>query len=155
VSLDRTRLPDAASFYEGEGLTLNGAGKWRTACCPLHGGRSLRINVESGAFACMGGCELRGGDVIAYLMRTRGLGFSEACKQLGAWADDGTPAPKRAPRASALSARDRLEVLYRESLVLFVVGCDVRNGREINEQDWHRFGVALARINHVAWRVDE
>ena len=46
----KDQLPDAVSYYESAGLTLQRGKKWRTTRCEFHGGSdSLRINTESGA----------------------------------------------------------------------------------------------------------
>ena len=62
----RDRLPDPVSFFEAEGLTLTGPGKWKTTRCDFHDGSdSMRVNSESGAWRCMN-CGAKGGDVLAY-----------------------------------------------------------------------------------------
>ena len=92
MGFDRRNLPDPITYFEGVGLKLTGRGKWRTTECKFHGGSdSMRVNTDSGAFACMAGCGARGGDVLAYEMATGGLGFIEGAKELGAWVDDGKP----------------------------------------------------------------
>ena len=54
MPFDRRNLPDPISYYESEGLKLTSRGKWRTTACQFHGGSdSMRINTDSGAFACM------------------------------------------------------------------------------------------------------
>ena len=99
MGFERDRLPDPATYFEGEGLTLTGprSAKWKTAACTFHGGSdSMRINTVTGAWVCMAGCGARGGDVLAYHQATHGLEFVEAAKALGAWVDDGKPqAPHR------------------------------------------------------------
>ena len=151
MTFDRSRLPDPASYYADQGLTLKGPprGKWRTARCPLHDGESLRINTETGAFCCMGGCDFRGGDVAAYEMALHGGSFVDVAKRLGAWIEDGKP--QRQSHASAMSATDRLSVLAAESDVVFVVASDVHAGRQISETDMARLLVAIERIGKVRW----
>ena len=62
MTFDRRNLPDPVAFYESHGLKLTGRGKWRTTSCTFHGGSdSMRVNTETGAFACMAGCGARGG----------------------------------------------------------------------------------------------
>ena len=79
-------LPDAAAYYRSEGLTLIGAGEWKSAICPFHEDRrpSLRIHILHGCFRCMA-CGAKGGDVLAFHRRRYGLGFIEAAQALGAW----------------------------------------------------------------------
>lgn len=155
MSFDKSRLPDPLTFYEAEGLTLRGHGPWRTTRCVFHEDEtpSLRIKVENGAFVCFG-CGERGGNVLAYVMLARGIGFIEACRELGAWIDDGKPG--RVPiKRPELSCQDRLEVLYRESLIMFVTGSDIGQGCTISDVDRDRFQLALSRINLVAWKGGE
>ncbi len=111
MSFDRTRLPDPTDYYTGTaGLVFRERkGKWRTTACNFHGGRdSMRINTSTGAFCCMAGCGARGGDVLAYHQAEHGQDFTTAAKELGAWIDDGKPAPSR---PTPLPARDALALL--------------------------------------------
>jgi phage/plasmid primase-like uncharacterized protein len=88
---DRDRLPDPISFFESEGLNPKGPGPWKTTACQFHGGSdSMRVNADSGAWRCMN-CGESGGDVLAYVMKLRGLEFMEAAESLGATVDDGKP----------------------------------------------------------------
>ena len=82
---DRSRLPDAADFYEREGLTLLGKGTWRRALCVFHDDHdpSLHVNVESGAWSCKA-CGAKG-SMIDFVMQRRGLEFRAACEVLGIW----------------------------------------------------------------------
>lgn len=116
----RERLPDAVSYFESEGLTLRGPGKWKTTRCDFHGGSdSLRINTESGGWVCMS-CFEKGGNVLDYSMRLHGLDFVSAARQLGAYVDDGKP--YRAPvKPAGLSLRDCLELVAFELLVFSIV----------------------------------
>ena len=56
MAFDRERLPDALSYYESVGLTFRERkGKWRTTRCDFHqGSDSMRVNVQTGAWCCMG-----------------------------------------------------------------------------------------------------
>ena len=59
MTFNRDLLPDAMSYFEAQGLKLAGPrnAKWKTTACQFHGGSdSMRINTETGAFACMAGC---------------------------------------------------------------------------------------------------
>ena len=44
MSFERNQLPDAVSYYEGEGLRLIGpqSAKWKTTECRFHGGSESR-----------------------------------------------------------------------------------------------------------------
>jgi hypothetical protein len=51
----RDNLPDPIAYFEGEGLKLDGRGKWRTTECRFHGGSdSMRVNTASGGHAQCG-----------------------------------------------------------------------------------------------------
>jgi hypothetical protein len=82
----RSRLPRATLYYPSQGVSLIGAGTWRSARCPFHDDNhpSLRVNVDTGAFRCMA-CGAHGGDVLAFHRLRYGLGFIEAAKVLNAW----------------------------------------------------------------------
>ena len=86
----RRALPDTLSYYQSQDLVLKGGGAWRSAVCPFHPDThpSLRVNIERGAYRCMV-CGAHGGDVLAFHMHRHGLGFVDACKQLGAWLEGG------------------------------------------------------------------
>jgi len=115
MSFNRDLLPDPATYYvDREGLTFRErGGKWRTTECRFHGGSdSLCVNTVTGAFVCMAGCGAKSGDVLAYHMAAHGLDFASAARELGAWVDDGKPAPaKPAP----FPARDAIQILSREA----------------------------------------
>lgn len=145
----RDRLPDPMSYFEGEGLTLCGSGKWRTTRCDFHDGSdSLRVNVESGGWVCMA-CGEKGGDVLAYAMRRHGLDFVEAARSLGAYADDDKP-HRGQPKPATLSARDAMEVVTFELLVVMIVISDLRRGLIPSDADWARFREAAGRIEALA-----
>jgi hypothetical protein len=147
MSFDRSRLPDPVGYYEGQGLILKGRGKWRTAPCQFHGGSdSLRINTENGAFVCMAGCGARGGDVLAYRMAVAGEDFVTAAKALGAWQDDGKPAPAR---PTPISARDALQLLARESNLVAIAGANIACGTALNQADLDRVLRASGRITKI------
>lgn len=148
MSFHRERLPDPVHYFESEGLQLHGTGKWRAMLCPFHDERtpSLRVNVESGGWVCMG-CGAKGGDVLSYHTQRHGLDFVDAAKALGAWSDDGSPSTDR-PRT--LSARDAMAVMSFELTVIFVVIADIRRGVIPNDADWHRFLSGAGRIQALA-----
>ena len=148
MSFDRTRLPDAAGFYEGEGLKLEGRGKWRTTECRFHGGSdSLRINTESGAYVCMAGCGAKGGDVLAYRMAAHGEEFIGAAKALGAWIDDDKPAPRK---PIPISPRDAITLMAAESNLVAMAAGNMAHGVELTQADLERVLTAAGRINRIA-----
>ena len=148
MGFDRRNLPDAVGYYESEGLKLTGRGKWRTTECKFHGGSdSMRINTDSGAFACMAGCGARGGDVLAYHMAQHGLEFVEAAKALGAWIDDGRPTTQHKP--SPLSPRQALEVLAVEANLVAIAAGNVAHGAALSQMDLSRVLTASGRITRL------
>jgi len=148
MGFDRRNLPDAVGYYESEGLKLTGRGKWRTTECKFHGGSdSMRINTDSGAFACMAGCGARGGDVLAYHMAQHGLAFVEAAKALGAWIDDGRPATLHKP--TPLSPRQALEVLAVEANLVAIAAANVAHGVVLSRVDLSRVLTASGRITRL------
>ena len=148
MPFDRRNLPDAVSYYESEGLKLTSRGKWRTTECKFHGGSdSMRINADSGAFACMAGCGARGGDVLAYHMAQHGLEFVEAAKALGAWIDDGRPAPQHKP--APLSPRQALEVLAAECNLVAIAAGNMAQGVHLTIAERQRLLTASNRITRL------
>lgn len=151
MSFNRDHLPDPQSYFESEGLTLKGVGKWRTAACAFHGGSdSMRINTASGAFVCMS-CGVKGGDVLAHHMQAHGLDFIEAAKALGALVDDGKPQAQIKP--ATLSARSALEVIAFELTVMLVVATDIAKGITPTTEDLLRFKAATARLGFIVGEV--
>jgi len=148
MGFDRDRLPDPASYYDAQGLRLTGPGKWKTTACPFHGGSdSLRINAASGGWCCMA-CGEKGGDVLAFHMAAHGLEFIDAAKALGAWVDDGRPAP--AHRPAPLPLRAALEVLAAEATLVAVAGANVAHGVQLTDTDRRRVLRASGRITKLA-----
>ena len=150
MGFERERLPDPATYFEGEGLTLTGppTAKWKTTACTFHGGSdSMRINTTTGAFVCMAGCGARGGDVLGYHMAAHGLEFVDAAKALGAWVDDGKP---QAPhRLTPLTPRAALQVLSFEATVAAVAAGNLANGVDLTDDDLARLLTAANRINRI------
>lgn len=148
MSFDRTRLPDPIGYYESQGLSFRERkGKWRTTACEFHGGAdSMRINTDTGAFVCMAGCGARGGDVLAFHMAQAGMDFINAAKELGAWVEDGKPAPAR---PTPLPARDALAVLAVEANLVAVAAANVAHGVALSQLDLSRVLQAAGRIQKI------
>jgi len=144
MSFDRERLPDPQTYFEAAGLTLQGVGKWRSTACTFHGGtRSMRVNLESGAWVCMS-CGQKGGDVLAFEMQSTGADFVEACKSIGAWVDDGrTPAPAK---PTPLPPRAALEALSFEAELVAIAAGNLAHGVQLTTNDTARILEAGNRI---------
>lgn len=148
MAFDRSRLPDAVAYFESEGLTLKGPGKWKTTACNFHGGSdSMRVNTQTGAFKCMNCCR-GGGDVLAYHLAMYGLEFVQGAKALGAWVDDGTPT--RPQRPTALSPRAALELLSFETSLVAIEACRLAHGIPLGDNDRQRLLQSAARVQLVA-----
>jgi DNA primase len=145
----RDRLPDPVSYFDSEGVTLKGPGRWKSGPCGFHGGSdSLRVNVQSGAWRCMN-CGVKGGDVLAYAMQLHGLDFVSAARTLGAYSDDGKP-HKGPAQAATLTARDAMQLAALEIMVAMLVISDAQRGVIPNADDWQRFTACAARLQLLA-----
>ena len=149
----RNRLPDPVSYFEGEGLALTGRGPWRATLCVFHDERSpsLRINVESGGWCCMG-CGAKGGDVLSFHMEHHGLEFIEAAKALGAWDEAADPRGIR-HKPLSFSPRAALELLRFDALLCAVAACNVAQGITLSEGDRNALVEAAARIDLIAQEI--
>lgn len=147
MSFNRQNLPEPETYFENAGLILQGRGAWRTTACHFHGGRAtMRVNLKSGAWVCMS-CAVKGGDVLAYEMRSTGADFVDAARALGAWTDDGrTPAPAT---PKAFSARDALSVLASEANLVAVAASNVAYGTQLMPDDLAQLQTAAQRINLI------
>ena len=144
----KSQLPEPVAYFESEGLTLQGRGKWRTTACRFHGGSdSMRINITSGAWVCMS-CAAKGGDVLAHHMAEHGLDFINAAKALGAWHDDGKPSKPQRPKP--IPATAAIQVLAFESNLAAVAAGNLAHGVKLTDNDRARLLVAARRIQHVA-----
>ena len=144
MSFDRNHLPDPASYFEAEGLKLDGRGKWRTTECKFHGGSdSMRINLASGGYCCMN-CGEKGGDVLAYHMAVHGLEFVDAAKALGAWVEDGRPVQQHRP--APLPPRAALQVIGFEASLAAIAAANVAKGVALSDVDLSRLLTAANRI---------
>lgn len=148
MGFERDRLPDSRHYYEGQGLSLGKGKKWVTTTCQFHqGSDSMRINLHSGAFVCMAGCGARGGDVLAYHMAAHGLEFIEAAKELGAWVDDGKPAPAN---PAPFTPRQALDALKTEVNLIAIASGNVAHGVALSDRDRARLMQAAGRVLRIA-----
>lgn len=144
----KDRLPDPISYYEGEGLKLQGKGKWRTGGCIFHGGSdSMRINTGTGGWICMS-CNAKGGDVLAYHMAAHQTDFIGAAINLGAWQGDFMAAKPYRPKPLPASAA--IQVLAFESMLTAIAAGNIAHGVQLTDTDRARLNVAAQRINHIS-----
>lgn len=143
----KDRLPDPVTYFEAEGLKLDGRGKWRTTKCDFHGGSdSMRINITTGGWVCMS-CGEKGGDVLGYHMAAHDLDFITAAQALGAWHDDGKPSAQHRPKP--LPAGDALRVLAFESMLTAIAAGNIAHGVQLTDIDRARLLVASKRITTI------
>ena len=122
----RERLPEWRTYADAEGLTLQGTGPWVTTECRIHGGSdSLRVNLKTGGWCCMS-CGAKGGDVLSHYMQRTGVDFLTAAHALGAVEGDGKPGRTERPRT--LAARDALELLYQDAMLVWVAAGNLAKG---------------------------
>lgn len=147
MSFDREALPEPDSYFESAGLILRGHGKWRTTTCHFHGGRrTLRVNLESGAWVCMS-CGPKGGDVLAYEMKATGSDFVDAARTLGAWTDDDRTSAPATPKP--FSTREALSVLAVEANLAAIAASNVAYGVQLTPDDLARLQTSAQRINLI------
>lgn len=147
MGFERDRLPDPQSYFEAQGLKLGKGKKWVTTACAFHqGSDSMRINLHSGAWVCMA-CNAKGGDVLAYHMAFFGLEFIDAAQELGAWVDDGRPAPAN---PAPFTPRQALEVLLTEVNLIAIVAGNLAQGVALSNNDRTRLMQAAGRVLRIA-----
>lgn len=147
MGFERDRLPDAQSYFEAQGLRLGKGKQWVTTACNFHqGSDSMRINLHSGAWVCMA-CGAKGGDVLAYHMDAYGMEFIDAAKDLGAWVDDGRPAPAN---PAPFTPRQALGVLMTEVNLIAIAAGNVAHGVALSDDDRTRLMQAAGRVLRIA-----
>ena len=145
MTLQKEKLPDPVNYYESEDLNLQGKGMWRTTRCEFHGGSdSMRINTKTGGFVCMAACGARGGDVLAYHRAKHSMTFTEACKDLDAWTDDGTPLHNH-NRPTKLSSSSLLKLAADDLTLSVMLMSDALAGK-FKDQDLDQLIQVTSRI---------
>ncbi len=148
-NFNRDRLPGWLAYADTHGIKVEGRGTWRSVLCDFHddGKPSLRINTLTGGWCCMS-CGASGGDVLGHYMQRTTLDFIAAAKALGAWNDTGEPARPQRPRT--LSARDALELLYNDATTLWILACDIGQGKALTASE-RASAAAIARRSRIAF----
>ncbi len=122
-----------------DGVKETGHGKFLSRC-PAHDDRSPSLAIKDGddgrvLIHCFAGCETE--DVLSAL----GLTFSDVMpERIG---QDHSYKPVR----NRISPRDALATLDHESLVVAIIGADILEHKEIDDETWDRLGIAVNRIN--------
>jgi hypothetical protein len=149
MSFHRQLLPDVPTYFEARGLKLVGSShaRWKTTACVFHGGSdSMRVNTQTGGWCCMA-CDAKGGDLLAYEMKSSGIEFVEAAKGLGAWVEDGNGLLNTKP--APLPPRAALSVLAFEANLVALAAAHVANGDTLSKADLARVLLAANRISRL------
>ncbi len=119
---ERSRIDEVVSNH----VTLRSAGSGSLkGLCPFHDEKtpSFQVTPERGFYHCFG-CQ-EGGDVITFVMKVEGVGFTEAVERLAGrygvdlrYVDDGGAVPRRDPgqRARLVAAHAAAAEFYAEQL---------------------------------------
>lgn len=123
-----------------ERVRPTGPGRW-LACCPAHedGSPSLSIReMEDGRVLLndFGGCETQ------EILDALGLSFSDLFER--SLSKSGLPATH-----SRIPARELLDVIGHESMVVALIAAELVGKRTVSEEDWKRLAKAVARIGRV------
>ena len=121
IALVRERSP-IDEVVEAHVTLRNAGGGSKKGLCPFHDEKSpsFNVNASRGFFHCFG-CQ-EGGDVITFVQKIEGVGFTEAVERLAArygvelhYEDDGHAAPRRdyGQRARLVAAHTAAEEFYR------------------------------------------
>ncbi|MEJ7689138.1 MAG: DNA primase [Nocardioidaceae bacterium] len=149
---ERARIDEVVSAH----VTLrNAGGGSMKGLCPFHEEKSPSFNVNParGFFHCFG-CQ-EGGDVITFVQKIEGVGFTEAVERLAGrsgvelrYVDDGGTAPRRDPgqRARLVAANQAAEDFYIAQLSTpdALVGRQFLSERGFDQAAAGMFGVGFA-----------
>lgn len=82
INIDRSSLPSPLSYYSHYFKLPKQHGRVMVNCC-FHDDRtpSLSIDLTDGWYNCFG-CGAKGGDVLAFHMQKKQMGFMQACRDL-------------------------------------------------------------------------
>lgn len=122
TDVEREAIVERADIAEVVGRSVElrprGVGRYLVGCCPFHGGSSenFQVDVEKKYYYCFGCGEH--GNVINFVMKTQGLAFPEAARQLAG--EVGIALECDAPRAKSRAdvVRTLADGVERVSLVV-------------------------------------
>jgi DNA primase len=149
---ERARIDEVVSSH----VTLRSAGAGSLkGLCPFHDEKSASFHVTParGFFHCFG-CQ-QGGDVITFVEKIEGVGFTEAVERLAAryqvplrYVDEGGRAPRREPgqRQRLLAANNAAADFYRQQLTTpdAAAGREFLSARGFDLDAAARFGVGYS-----------
>jgi len=122
-----------------DGVKETGAGKY-VARCPAHDDRSPSLAIKDCGdgrilLHCFASCDVES------VLDALGLSVSDVMpERVGA-------KHSHRPLHKPFSARDALATLDHESLVVAVIGADILECKEVDDDTWDRLGAAVQRIN--------
>jgi hypothetical protein len=122
-----------------EGVQKAGPNRWK-ARCPSHHDRSPSLSI----------CEQRDGKV--WLHDFGGCAYGDVLAAVGLKPCDlfpDRPGYDFAPGRSRISARDLLEVIDLEVLTVGMIALQLRETRQLSDEDWTRLSTAAARIGRA------
>lgn len=129
--------------------------------CPIHGGNSptLSVDSETGVWQCFS-CGAKGGSVLDFEMQHTGHGFVRAATDLGAWVTDGKDPSKTDKTGPRMDARAALRLLSWETVVMAQESARLVDGRDVTAADVDRMLKAAGRIQKLAcdlglWKIRE
>ncbi len=152
--------PDIVAVIEGAGVALRRRGNDFWCCCPFHEERtpSFAVSPERQRFKCFGCGE--SGDVIAFTMKYRGVGFKDALSALGIRRGR-RPKPDRATEARRARiatfnawVRDRYQSLCLESIELHDLQMAVKKRLPQDERIVWIYAEAMSRLPGIEHELD-
>ncbi len=122
-----------------DGVKETGPGKYLSRC-PAHDDRSPSLAIKDGddgrvLIHCFAGCETDN------VLSAIGMTFSDIMPERIGSEHSYKPVRNR------VNARDALEALDHEALVVSVIASDLQERRNIDEPTWARLSLAVSRIN--------
>lgn len=147
---DRCRIEDVIARQ----LSLKRAGSNMVACCPFHNEKTPSFTVfpSSQSYYCFGCGE--GGDVITYVMKTNGLTYPEAVKNLAQScglpipAEDDPRVVERQRAKKRMAEMNLAAARYFRDMLFSPEGAEARKyvfeKRKLSEATVRRFGIGYA-----------
>lgn len=92
------------TWLQQQGYELKKHGQDYVMACPWHEDKtpSLVVSPDTNLWHCMGACQT-GGSIIDWLMKTEGLNFRDAVKELIPLLGEAAPTPQKTPKPEPLS----------------------------------------------------
>lgn len=160
LQLSPLQKPDIMAVMEREGIELKRRGRDFWAPCPFHDDKnpSFKVNPELQKWYCFS--ESRGGDVIDFIMKRRGVSFKEAVNILGI--KNGKPAPpdpaiqrrKKLLQAFNEWRKDFLFRLSDEAVRLRKLEYRIQQFPKIPEEFAWNYAGAISRLGLIDYKLN-